>query len=249
MQIRFYLLLIALITLTASGCNDKKPDAEALKASQPPAEAAEYTGTVVETMGAAGYTYVLVDTGREKIWAAGPACTVRAGDRVTIPGGMPKENCVSKTLSRTFEKIYFVESIGAQDGGQKVCSVPQEKAMDGTSRAAGPPSAGVNFSGIKKAEGGKTVAEIYAEKGSLAGRQVSLRGKVVKFNAEIMGKNWAHVQDGTGAAGSNDLTVTTKDTAKAGDTVLVRGAVVLDKDFGYGYTYAVLIDNGTLRAE
>ena len=64
-----------------------------------------------------------------------------------------------------------------------------------------------------------------------------------------MGKNWAHVQDGTGAAGANDLTVTTPSTAKVGDKVLVEGIVAVDKDFGYGYKYEVLIDNATLKTE
>ncbi len=66
--------------------------------------------------------------------------------------------------------------------------------------------------GIKKAEGGKTVGEIFADKDQLAGKQVVVRAKVVKYNPQIMGKNWLHMEDGTGKAGSNDLTVTT--TAK-----------------------------------
>ena len=93
------------------------------------------------------------------------------------------------------------------------------------------------------------MAEIYAGKKNLAGKTVILRGKVVKFNADIMGKNWVHVQDGTGTEDSHDLTVTTLGTAKVGDRVLVEGLVSLDKDFGYGYKYPVLIDNATLKAE
>ena len=76
-----------------------------------------------------------------------------------------------------------------------------------------------------------------------------MRGKVVKFSPQIMGKNWIHVQDGTGAAGTNDLTVTTLDEAKVGDTVLVTGKITLNKDFGMGYKYDLIIEDGKVKVE
>lgn len=249
MKVSTNILFIALMMLAAFGCNNSTSSVDSGKATQPPAEAAAYAGTVIETMNTAGYTYVHVDTGMEKLWAAGPQCSIKVGDRVTVPKGMLKENFFSKTLNRTFDKLYFVESITAPGSGQAACTVPPEKALDGASRTVAPRPDGFDFTGIKKPGGGKTVADIHAENKSLAGQQVTLCGKVVKFNAEIMGKNWAHVQDGTGGAGTNDITVTTRDIAKVGDTVLVQGVIVLDKDFGYGYKYDMLIDNATLRVE
>ena len=74
-------------------------------------------------------------------------------------------------------------------------------------------------------------------------------GKVVKYNAMIMGKNWIHLQDGTGEPGSNDLTVTTQGTAFVGDTVLVRGNIGLDRDMGAGYRYDVLIEDATITVQ
>ena len=259
MKIKNYLLLLPLLTLAAAGCGNSSKEASPPPAAQTPAPAAAsgYSGAVAETMNAAGYTYVLLDTGKEKIWFAGPGCTVKAGDKLSLPAGMLKENFTSKTLGRTFEKIYFVESIMAPDGKPAVCSMPASQSMEGStpaplegsSRAAAPSTAGLDFSGIKKPVGGKTVGQIHAEKKALAGKPVALRGKVVKFSADIMGKNWAHVQDGTGEAGATDLTVTTLSTAKVGDMVLVEGVVVPDKDFGYGYKYDVLLDNATMKTE
>ena len=74
---------------------------------------------------------------------------------------------------------------------------------------------------------------------------------MVKFNQQIMGKNWLHIRDGSGEADAktNDLTVTTGVTAKVGDTVLVTGKLVLDKDFGYGYKYAVIIEDAKVTVE
>jgi len=250
-------LFMALILVAATGCGNSRQEAQQPYAHMP-APAKEFTGTVAETMNAASYTYVLLDTGAEKIWFAGPACVIKTGDRLTVHAGLLKENFTSKTLNRTFEKIYFTEAIMTPEGA-RVCKIPSAQpaevsstdadGQDGTSHAAPPSCASVDFSGITKPAGGKTVAEIFAGRKELSGKPVTLRGKVVKFNADIMGKNWAHVQDGTGAAGAQDITVTTQNAAKVGDTVLVQGTVVLDKDFGYGYTYAVLLENATLKAE
>lgn len=238
-----------MLLLGSTGCNNGRTSVDNSTTAQTPAAAAGYSGTVVETMNAAGYTYVQVDTGKEKIWAAGPQCAVSPGDTVSIPQGMLKENFSSKTLNRTFEKIYFVDSIIPGSGGKAVCTVPQEKqqGLDGRARTIAQRPAAIDFNGITKPAGGKSVAEIYQDRKALSGTRVTVCGKVVKFSPEIMGRNWAHVQDGTGAAGAHDLTVVTADSAKIGDTVLVNGVVVLDKDFGFGYKYDILIDNATLR--
>ena len=111
-------------------------------------------------------------------------------------------------------------------------------------------AAEVDLTGIAKAEGGKTVAEVFAEKDALAGQPVTFRGKVVKTNPDIMGKNWLHVRDGSGEEGTNDLTITTAGTLpNVGDTVLVTGNVTLNKDFGMGYAYDVLIEDAQVTVE
>ncbi|HRP87530.1 MAG TPA: hypothetical protein PLS34_08425 [Gammaproteobacteria bacterium] len=112
------------------------------------------------------------------------------------------------------------------------------------------PSEAVDLSGIEKADGGKTIAEVFAGKDQLAGQTIVFRGKVVKVNANIMGKNWLHVRDGTGEEGTNDLTVTTADVLpEVGDTVLVTGTVAINKDFGMGYQYAILVEDAEVVVE
>ncbi len=108
----------------------------------------------------------------------------------------------------------------------------------------------IDLGGIERAEGGKTVAEIFDGKTELAGETVAVRGKVVKSNNAIMGKNWLHVRDGSAAlTGENDLTVTTAGTAKVGDTVVVTGKLALDQEFGYGYSYPVLLEDAAVTVE
>ena len=112
------------------------------------------------------------------------------------------------------------------------------------------PTDTIDLSGIDKAEGGRTIAEVYAEKDQLEGETIVFRGKVVKSNAGIMGKNWLHIRDGSGAEGTNDLTVTTIEVLpNVGDTVLVSGVVELNKDFGMGYQYDIIIEDADVTVE
>ena len=106
-----------------------------------------------------------------------------------------------------------------------------------------------DFSKIVRPKGGKTVQEVYQEKDKLKGKAVTLRGKVVKYNEAILGKNWLHLRDGTGKDPTNDLTVTTQTKAKVGDTVLVEGNVSLDKDLGSGYRYDVILEDAKVKVE
>lgn len=94
----------------------------------------------------------------------------------------------------------------------------------------------------------KTVAALHQEKATLAGQTVQVQGKVVKVNNGIMGRNFLHVQDGTGDANSNDLTVTSKETAAVGEQVTVTGRVVVDRDFGSGYSYPLLVEEASISA-
>ena len=104
-----------------------------------------------------------------------------------------------------------------------------------------------SFANIKKAD--KTVSEIYASQDGFGGTVITVRGKVVKFSRQIMGKNWIHLQDGTGSAGTNDLTITTASSASVGDMVLVTGKVTLNKDFGAGYKYDRVIEDANVLVE
>lgn len=115
------------------------------------------------------------------------------------------------------------------------------------SRPAIRPSPGgagaVDLTGIKKADDGQTVAEIVTGKAKFAGKPIAVRARVVKFNGGILGKNWLHIRDGSGGEGTNDLTVTTSAAAKVGDLVLVTGVLAVDRDFGGGYKYGVIVED------
>lgn len=101
-----------------------------------------------------------------------------------------------------------------------------------------------NFSSAEDAA--KTVAALNQSKAALAGQKITAQGKVVKVNNGIMGRNFVHIQDGTGDASSNNLIVTSKQTANVGEQVVISGVVVLNRDFGGGYSYPLLIEEASI---
>jgi len=104
---------------------------------------------------------------------------------------------------------------------------------------------------VPKASGpdARTVAEIISKRIELKDKTVLVRGKVVKYTPEVLGKNWIHLRDGSGSAADNthDVLVTTKDQARIGDVVVAKGVVHTDRDFGSGYSYKVLVEEVTLQ--
>ncbi len=237
-----------IVGLIFSACADKNTTTAQPSAGSQPAAGA-YSGRVVETMNSGGYTYVKIDTGKDTIWTAAPETQVTVGDSVSVLPGTLMRNFKSDTLDRTFEQIYFVAAISGAGAGQAAAGDmgAYHAGIQKESKNADPAAA--DFSGITKPDGGKSVAELFAQKKDLSGTEVLVRGKVVKYNARIMDKNWIHLQDGTGTKGLNDLTVNTSAEAKVGDTVLVKGVLVTNKDYGYGYKYDVIIEDAEVTVE
>lgn len=199
-------------------------------------------GKVTQTMGASGYTYAEVDTGKEKIWAAGPVTPLKVGDMVTVSKGMPMKNFHSKTLERDFAVVYFIGSFNANVDPQKVkaSGMASLHAHSKQNLDAAP------VTGISKVKGGKTISEILSDKKNLSGKTVRVRGKVTKYSAEIMGKNWLHIKD---SSTQDYLVVTTNSTAAINDVIIFEGKLALDKDFGYGYIYPVILEDAGLTKE
>ena len=212
---------------------------ESLSRPPSPEPRRSFAGEVVETMNASSYTYVHVSNGENSLWAAAPTFAVEAGDRVLVPESMAMTGFHSKTLSRTFDVIYFCSHIEVQERGA-AARAPEA----GTPDSASPPTAVID-----KVAGGLTIEEVFAQKAAHTGKEIAVRGRVVKFNEEILGRNWIHLRDGTGGEGTNDLTVTTTDRVSMGDVVVVRGVLVTDKDFGSGYRYSLIVEDAKVTTD
>ena len=246
--ITFGLGLLSL-TLVAS-CGNEHPETGELELATGGVPLEGRSGTVVETMSASGYTYIQVEAAGESFWAAAPEFAVTVGDAVVVPEGMPMTNFRSDALNRSFDLLYFVEGVSVNGSAMAGGEVPMMPPGHPNVRArAGMDAAAMSFEGIDKPRDGYRIADLYAEKAQLAGKTITVRAKVVKFSAQIMDTNWIHLQDGTGESGQDDLTVTSDAVVKVGDTVLVKGTLIKDRDFGYGYVYEVMIEGGNVTVE
>ena len=203
------------------------------------------TGEVLEVKDVESYTYLRLKTGDGETWAAVNKTPVKTGSKVVIENVMVMNNFESKSLKKTFPIILFGTLSGAAasaPGGYDMApahsGLPKSTAIGADIHV--PKASGANA---------HTVAEVMTKGGELKDKPVVVRGKVVKYNPGIMGKNWIHLRDGTGSAGdnTNDVLVTSTSEAKIGDIVTAKGVVRTNKDFGSGYSYKVLIEEATLQ--
>lgn len=230
------------------------------------------SGIVLETMDAADYTYIKVQTDEDNVWVAMPTTKVKTGVRVNYALGMVMRDFESKTLGRTFAKVIFSPGL-ISDNSSTIHVETESKAMGTNSfseavkketqqqvpahslpqNSAGSAGATVPLieDSVSPAPGdnGYTVGQIFAQAQQLDGKTVQVRGKVVKINLNIMGKNWIHIQDGTGdpMKNSHDLVVTSAVAPELNKIVLVEGKVAADRDFGYGYSYDAIIEEAVFK--
>lgn len=208
-----------------------------------------FQGTVVENLPAGSYTYSRIRaTDGAELWAAAPGGSPTLGTVVTVSTTLPMANYHSATLARDFAMVYFVS--GYDTVGAVSPTVPAWHPAVQPGEHCPPVSAEKMATVIAtRSEGGvavKQVAQVWTDRASLAGYRVTVQGEVTKFTPGVMGRNWIHVKDGSGAAGTDDLTVTTSGQAGVGERVVVTGTVRIDQDFGNGYRYAVLIEEANV---
>jgi hypothetical protein len=239
------LYAIPLILVAALGCRKSAPPAanmDAMAANQ--AQSNGIKGILLERLDVPSYSYLHIKTGAQEVWAAVPTSTVARGSEVTVVNPMPMKDFKSQALNRTFDVVYF-GTLGGPMAAPSMAGgpgAPHPMVM--------PPQIDMGSQKIEKASGpeARTIAELYAQKDALKEKSVLVRGKVVKYNPNILGKNWVHLRDGSGAGpkGDNDIAITTSDTTALGEVVSARGTVHLNKDFGAGYTYVVILENTKL---
>jgi len=222
---------VPLLAVVIVGCQPKAPEG----AQDQAAAGTTVAGTVLEQLSAPPYRYLRLKTASGEVWAAVPEAKVEDGAAVTVYSPMLMNNFESKSLGRTFDTVWFgtLSPAGAPAGAMPAsASHTTAPVIEGTvARAAGADA--------------RTVADVWAQKEGLAGKSVTIHGVVAKYTPEVMGKNWIHLQDGSGdpAAGSNDITVTSLDAVAPGDTITVTGTVRTNQDLGAGYNYPVLVED------
>ncbi len=200
---------------------------------------------VLEVIQGNAYTYIKVNENKAEKWMAVSKQDVQNGAVYYYDEGLQMTSFHSKEIDRTFDEIYFVNTIS---------TTPIEKgalgAMGGTEAQPahmGKVNTDQNSSiTLEKNAEELTVAKIFASRNDYSGKEVEIRGVVVKVNEQVMGKNWIHIQDGTSDNGNFDLTVTSTELPAVNDEITVKGKIILNKDFGYGYSYEVIMEDAAI---
>jgi len=240
------LTVIPLILVSILGCRKSAPPPAPMTLGGPMANASAGTikGTLLERLDVPSYSYLRIQAGSREVWAAVPSSTVAKGSEVTVVNPMPMKGFESPALKRTFDVVYF-GTLAGPNAMPAMGSAPMSPHPTTL-----PPQVEMGNLKIDKASGpeARSIAELWAQRQTLKGKSVLVRGKVVKYNPHILGKNWIHLRDGSGSQdkGDNDITVTSTDETALGEVVTARGIITLDKDFGAGYAYKTIVEESKL---
>lgn len=228
----YQILFIALLVISTSCVKNKKGVNEAAQTAN-----SEKAFVVKEVIQTSSYTYLKVEENAMERWVAISKANAKVGETYYYDSELLMNNFHSKELDRDFETIYFINTAS---------TIPlsmQKKMGEMPANHSGKVKAEAQSSvSMQKDDGEITVAQIFENSAKYANKEIEIRGVVVKINKQIMGKNWIHIQDGTGHEGSFDLTITSQDLPKKGDEVTFKGKIYVDKDFGSGYYYNVIME-------
>ena len=239
MKIKLIAISILMTALLFS-CQKKGDESKQSQHEQPPRQnysASEiHTAVVQEVIQATSYTYLRVKENGADLWLAIQKTPMEPEETISYVNPLEMTDFTSKDLQRTFDKIFFVGAFKKGDASSPATAAPAMK-----------PAADKKEISIEPAQGGITIGELFSNKDNYAGKTVIIKGQVTKFRPAIMAKNWVHLQDGTEGDGKHDLTITTQDAAAVGDVVTFEGKITLDKDFGAGYKYEVIMEDAKIK--
>ncbi|HAD12686.1 MAG TPA: hypothetical protein DCF33_09640 [Saprospirales bacterium] len=248
-------VLFSWILLSLSAC-DSKPrviEAEGADAQNAPifkdvqhnhgeaapaqeADGKEHKVVVAETLHTDKYTYLRVKEEEEEYWIAITKREVKVGSTCYYRGGLLKKNFQSKEFNRVFETVYLVGDFREENEG---ASAARGGGIPAGSEALEPPK------NVQRAPGAIKISDLVANAAKYNGKTVKITGKCVKINPMIMGRNWLHIQDGSGK--NLDLTVTTTEMVQLGAIVTLEGVWATNKDFGAGYKYDYILEAAVLK--
>jgi hypothetical protein len=235
------ILVLSLLTLfLVIGC--KKNEKEYMPMQDKKSTA--HKVIVNEVLQTSTYTFLNVTENQEDFWMAIGKTDVKTGEMVYYEDAMEMKDFKSKELDRTFDRILFAEGVS---NAPIISKITAKDSLYHQKNIQKPLDTLEQDIHVEVAEGGITIAELYKNGKNYENKKVLIRGQVVKTNNGIMDRNWVHLKDGTDDEGKSDLTFTTQEMVKVGDVVTFEGVVALDKEFGAGYVYPLIVEQAVLK--
>jgi len=235
-NMKFFIVLFSILLMV--GCKDKENYSKLNSPTSTP-KIDTHKIVVKEVLDGGNYVYLNVDEDGQNYWMAITNMPVTVGNTYYYDGGMVMKEFESKQLNKTFDEIVFANTVRTTEIEAEVPTEAEHSHTDAVVAIE-------NDVKIEKPKGGISLEELFSAKKSFSAKSVIVKGKVVKVNYGIMDKNWVHIVDGTQFGNKNDLTITTTETVNIGDIVTFKGVIVLDKDFGQGYVYDILLEEAKL---
>ena len=200
-----------------------------------------HTVIVMEVLNTTKYVYLKVRENGEQFWIATRKQDINIGGTYFYKGGLLKTNFESKEHNKVFEKIYLVTSLVQSNHGNNK-SDPNLKIQKSNQNSEDDANRNKE---IKNTQSGSIkIAELVENYKKYEGKTVQVSGKCVKINPNIMGTNWIHIKDGS--KDDYDLVITSNTFVQEGSMITMKATVTLNKDFGSGYKYDLILENGTI---
>lgn len=194
-----------------------------------------HTVIVNEVLPTDKYVYLNVTEGKEQFWIATTKKEVEVGQTYFYKGGLLKTNFESKEYNRIFDKIYLVSNVVEANHGNTQGAIAENPKQPNLKPQDHVPTS---------TPGSITIASLVAQPENFEGTVIQLSGTCVKLNSNIMGRNWIHLKDGT--QDDYDLVLTSNFPVQEGAKVTMKGTVSLDRDFGAGYLYDIIVENAVV---
>ena len=189
-----------------------------------------------------------VSEGDKDFWIAAAKQDIVTGDTYLYRGGLLKTNFESKEHNRLFDSIYLVTNILKLSHGNNTGDLKADFSDTGKtvteSNSSQKQTIPTHTDDIVQHKGSIKIAELIDNPNNYAGKTIQITGKVIKVNPNIMNRNWLHLQDGS--KDDYDLVATTTTFVPEGKTITIKAKVSLDRDFGAGYKYDLILEEGVL---
>ena len=196
-----------------------------------------HTVVVNEVLPTQKYVYMHVTEGEDSYWVATGKQEVEVGEKYFFKGGLLKTNFESKEYNRIFDQVYLVSKVVPLNHGSKTDTQSEKSQKEETK----PNKFKLTFD---HGNDFVKIADLVKSPDKYAGKTIKMTGQCTKLNANIMGLNWIHLKDGT--MDDYDMVLTSKTAVPEGHIIKVEGTVAVDKDFGAGYKYDILLEDAIM---
>lgn len=193
---------------------------------------------IVQVLKTETYMYMEVSEGGKKFWIATGPGSVRSGSTYYFNEAVRKFNFESKALDRVFDSIYLIPRLVPESKlealNQRLFDPHQMGQRNQASDTLAVPDPDI-FTAL-------TIGELLQSPETYEGQWVEISGTCVKVNNGILGRNWVHLRAKEENGG--EVVVTTQQEVEVGEVVRMQALVRRNRDFGSGYQYDLLLEDG-----